>query len=201
MQHLNPKSVWLFFFQYLGVFFLIYFFFLSWVVSLVLSVFSDSLGGIIGLGFVNIIIWILISYGFAKLSYKYWKYELGEDAIKIEKGVLWKKYVSIPYERIQNIDIYRGILDRLLGLSDVQIQTTGNSGQRKAGFSSEGRLPGLDPETAEQLRDDLVKRSRGASMVCKHIPCYSLFLTLLSLIISPSLNSIIRSATLAYSFS
>ena len=79
--------------------------------------------------------------------------------------MIWKKYVTIPYERIQNVDIHRGLIARLLGLSDLNIQTAGAStmvyrGRGGGGFGAEGRLPGISCEIAEQLRDELVKRSR-----------------------------------------
>jgi len=81
----------------------------------------------------------------------------------VEKGIIWKRNVSIPYERIQNVDILRGIFARMFGLSDLQIQTAGQSAT--TGFSllssSEGRLPGLDIQTAEKLRDELIKRAKG----------------------------------------
>lgn len=109
-------------------------------------------------------IWIGFSYGWAKLSYNAYKYQLAEDAFKKEHGVIWKKYVSIPYERIQNIDIHRGILARILGLSDLMIQTAGYAGGygRGIGREPEGRLPGLSKEKAEQLRDELIRRAKGA---------------------------------------
>lgn len=91
-------------------------------------------------------------------TYKYWKYQLIDSAIKIEKGIILKKYISIPYDRIQNVDIYRGILAQILGLSDVQIQTAGYSASRRSGHGSEGQLPGLDMVVAENLRDDLINR-------------------------------------------
>lgn len=104
------------------------------------------------------VVWVLLSYIFAKLSYKYWRYQSVGTSIKIEKGVIWKKYISIPYNRIQNVDIYRGVLARLLGLSDVHIQTAGYSMPRRSGFGSEGRLPGLGVAVAEKLRDELIDK-------------------------------------------
>jgi len=83
-----------------------------------------------------------------------------EDALRIEKGIIWKKYVSIPYERIQNVDILRGVFARLLGLSDLQVQTAGASGYSRYGFA-EGRLPGLGISEAEEIRDELIKRAKG----------------------------------------
>jgi uncharacterized membrane protein YdbT with pleckstrin-like domain len=116
------------------------------------------------------LIWFFIivigSYIWARLSYKYYGYELTDSAVKVEYGVIYKRYVSIPYERIQNVDIYRGILDRLLGLSDIQIQTAGYGavgGRGARGWGAEGRLPALDPKRAEELREELIKRAKGAS--------------------------------------
>ena len=72
--------------------------------------------------------------------------------------------MTIPYDRIQNVDIYRGILARLLGLSDLNIQTAGMSAiinrYGVSGGGAEGRLPALSREVAEQLRDELIQRAR-----------------------------------------
>jgi membrane protein YdbS with pleckstrin-like domain len=105
--------------------------------------------------------YLAFCYFWAGLSYRFWQYELTENALRIEKGVIFKKYISIPYERIQNVDIYRGILARLLGLSDLQVQTAGYSGYGKHGMMTEGRLPGLDTKVAEELRDKLVGKIKG----------------------------------------
>lgn len=108
----------------------------------------------------------ILGYIWAKLSYRFYKYELVEDGFRKESGVIWKKYVTIPYERIQNVDIYRGILARMLGLSDLQIQTAGMSATvGRYGFGgagAEGRLPGVSQQDAEKLRDGLIKRARGS---------------------------------------
>ncbi|MCK4858976.1 MAG: PH domain-containing protein, partial [Candidatus Omnitrophica bacterium] len=93
---------------------------------------------------------------------RFWLYDITKDAYKMEQGVIWKRYVSIPYERIQNVDIHRGVIARLLGLSELRIQTAGFGGaQGKWGGFSEGRLPGIDKEKAEQLRDELISKVKG----------------------------------------
>ncbi len=99
------------------------------------------------------IFFIFISFLWAKLSYHYYKYELTDSGFRKERGVITKKYTTIPYDRIQNVDIYRGILSRILGLSTLQIQTAGTG----AVGTAEGTLPGLSIEIAEELREDLIK--------------------------------------------
>ena len=111
------------------------------------------------LGFIFLVI---ISFIWSRLMYKYYLYEVRDDGFRKEQGVISKKYTTIPYERIQNDDIYRGLMARILGLSDLHIQTAGASVSfSKYGAGSEGRLQGLSPEVAEQLRDELIRRAKG----------------------------------------
>ena len=126
----------------------------------------------IQIGFVFIATWfwgivlLLFSalFAWAKLSYHFYRYELTEDGFQKELGVIWKKYVTIPYDRIQNVDIHRGIIARLLGLSDLNIQTAGSAAQiyrnSTFGLGAEGRLPGLSKKDAERLRDELISRAK-----------------------------------------
>ncbi|MEP7103301.1 MAG: PH domain-containing protein [Candidatus Dojkabacteria bacterium] len=172
MKKLHPNSIWLFFIQNLvGCFFASFFlaiFSLSWTIGL----FEDSStknGIVVTMLLICSIVFILIvilSYVFAVLSYNNYKYELKEDGFYKESGVITKKYVTIPYERIQNIDIYRGILARILGLSDLQIQTAGMSAvytnKGAYGVNAEGRLPGLSEQDAKEIRDELIKRAKGS---------------------------------------
>ncbi len=165
MQKLDPKVVWIFFFQFFGMGLIVFIFAGIYIGGSLAKI--AGIGGFWGWLLFVFILYIVFCYIWAKLTYRFWGYQLTEDAVKIEKGVIWKKYISIPYERIQNIDIYRGILARILGLSDLQIQTAGlsavNYGRRGiGGAGAEGRLPGLDKTKADELREEFVKRAKGA---------------------------------------
>ena len=162
MEKLHPRAIWIFFFRFLGVgLFLVIF--LGWFLGKAAEIITEGLPSLWWI-FVFFLVWLGGSYLWAKLSYNAYKYQLTEDAFKKEQGVIWKKYVSVPYERIQNVDIHRGILARILGLSDLMIQTAGYSGgygRRGIGHEPEGRLPGVSRERAEQLREELIQRSKG----------------------------------------
>lgn len=168
MKQLNPKAVWLFFWTYffgLLVPALIFSFYFSAVTSIVadrkqeVADFSSLISLLGYKPYVILAALLMFCFIWAKLSYRFYKYELTDLGFKKEHGVIWKKYVTIPYERIQNVDIYRGVIARILGLSDLHIQTAGMSASR--GVSSEGRLPGLSIADAEQLRDELVRRAKN----------------------------------------
>jgi membrane protein YdbS with pleckstrin-like domain len=100
------------------------------------------------------VFFVVIIFIWSRLYYNSYKFEISKKGLKIEKGVIWKHYITIPYDRIQNVDILRGAFDRLLGLSDLQVQTAGYSGA----VLTEGRLQGLLPGDAEKLRDELVDK-------------------------------------------
>ena len=61
-----------------------------------------------------IILIIVIIEIIANMAYNRWFYEFTKDGLKIERGIIWKKYSNIPYERIQNVDVTRGIIARML---------------------------------------------------------------------------------------
>lgn len=121
---------------------------------------SVETGIIIGIAILGgyLLFTLLFSYVWARLSYKYYKYELTNDEFRKEHGVIWKRYVSIPISRVQNVDIMRGIVARALGLSDIQIHTAGVGGQARG----EGRLPGLSRIDAEAFREELLKKVKKA---------------------------------------
>ena len=95
---------------------------------------------------------------YSRLAYKNWKYELTSHEIKLERGIIWKRYSAIPFERVQNIDIQRGILARMLGFSTLNIQTAGYHMPARGGGVSEGYIPAVSVKDAEEIRDFLIKK-------------------------------------------
>lgn len=168
MKQLDPKAVWQFFIQQswtIFVFGSVFVIFATTVTSLATG--QSNSGGslrLLAVPAISILIVVgalVIGYIWARLTYYYYKYELTPNGFKKEYGVIYKKYVTIPYEKIQNVDINRSLLARLLGLSDLQIQTAGMSvSMNRFGGLAEGRLPGLSVQEAETLRDELINRSK-----------------------------------------
>ena len=176
MKQLDPKAVWIFFANYLFSIFFAVIIIVWTLVFIFIQSFRAVITGQANLPWIILFLfnywWLtlvllaviltVLIYAWSYLSWHFYRYELREDGFRKEHGVIWKKYVTIPYERIQNVDIYRGILARILKLSDLHIQTAGMSiGSGSYGGLSEGRLPGLSVQVAEQLRDELIKRARG----------------------------------------
>lgn len=103
----------------------------------------------------GIIVILLLILGYTILWVKLFRYEIAPDEFKKEYGVISKSYTSIPYQRIQNVDIKRSLLQRILGISTLKIQTAGSELRRSEGF-----VPGIDKQVAEEVREEILSKSR-----------------------------------------
>ncbi|CAK7026907.1 MAG: hypothetical protein PEGG_01115 [Paraeggerthella hongkongensis] len=81
-----------------------------------------------------------------------WRYELSDDYLDIAKGIVWRKRYIIPFIRVQNTDTRQGPILRAFGLASVTVATA----------AGEHEIPGLDADTAEQLRDKAAELARLA---------------------------------------
>ena len=99
---------------------------------------TDPIIGVLGgllfsgaFGLVAAIFWILA----ALLVIPYYnslRYEIHEDEVIVHVGVITKSVKHVPYRTVTNVQVNRGILDRLFGLGTLNIQTAGMSGQTGA---------------------------------------------------------------------
>jgi membrane protein YdbS with pleckstrin-like domain len=119
---------------------------------------SGAIAALIVTLIVYILIIILVGEIYTRMSYNRWFYDFTDTNLKVERGIIWKKYSNIPYDRVQNVDIQRGILARLFGFSSVMIQTAGFSYTPNRGSWAEGYIPAVDMNEAEKIRDFLMKK-------------------------------------------
>jgi membrane protein YdbS with pleckstrin-like domain len=73
-----------------------------------------------------------------------------KDDLLIRKGVLIRRMMLVPYGRLQFLDVQAGPLERMLGLASLKLTTAAGAGN--------AALPGLAPEEAARLRDQLSAR-------------------------------------------
>jgi len=117
---------------------------------------------ILGIVFYLVLV-IIIAEIYARMAYKRWKYEFTPTSLNLERGIIWKRYSNVPYERVQNVEVHRGILARIFGFSTVDIQTAGfHGGYGRRGMPrSEGHLPAVSIQAAEKIREFLMKKITG----------------------------------------
>ena len=168
MEHLHKGAKWVFRIRgYFGAFF--FMIFLSWFVFPIVGLLAGVMFGVdssavvaaVVIGFVvYIVAIIIIAEIYSRMAYNRWLYEFTPHNLKLERGIIWKRYSNVPYERVQNVDIQRGILARMLGFSTIDIQTAGfHGGYGRRGMpGSEGHIPAVSVEGAEKIREFLMKK-------------------------------------------
>ena len=112
-------------------------------------------GVALGIFFIVLGVALLVTW----LVYKNYAFALGDDALKIKKGVFNKEETAIPYRQIQNVDLERDLSFQMLGLSRLVILTAGEEEEKSGEDESEGILPALDKDLAEWLQAELLKRA------------------------------------------
>jgi len=94
--------------------------------------------------------------------YLYWsrfEFRVGETEIRIDSGIFSRTHRSIPFDRIQDVDITQGPVARLLGLARVRFETGASAGKE------EGVLHAIALERAQALRELVRARRSGAAAV------------------------------------
>ena len=85
-----------------------------------------------------------------RLHYARWRWELTDEGLELSHGVVLRVESAIPTFRVQQIDVRQGPLERAFGLVKPAITT--------ASSASDGTLPGIEAERAEEIRRLLLGR-------------------------------------------
>ena len=75
-------------------------------------------------------------------------YALGEDRLRVVRGILFHSDTIVPFGRVQHIDVDRGPIERYYGLATLQLYTAGSHGDVVS-------LPGLAHEDALAMRETI----------------------------------------------
>lgn len=93
------------------------------------------------------LVFLVISY----LQYLKFTFYIKGDNFVIEKGVLSQEKVNVPFARIQTVNTSQNLIQRMLGVVGLKIDTAGS-------IQNEIQIPALTKEHAQQLREYLMER-------------------------------------------
>jgi membrane protein YdbS with pleckstrin-like domain len=91
---------------------------------------------------------VVLSATVPYLRYRRWRYEIRERDLFLSRGSWFYVLTLIPFDRIQYVETQQGPLDLAFGLMQLVVYTA-------AGKAA--RIPGLAPDEAEALREELSK--------------------------------------------
>ncbi len=92
--------------------------------------------------------------GWHTAYYNRFEYRVTDDTIDITSGVVSRRSREIPLDRVQNVDVRENVVQRALGIAQVNLETAG-------GDATEADLRYLGAAEARQLQEDLRRRKRG----------------------------------------
>jgi len=101
---------------------------------------------------------IIFSGVLAYYQYRNFTFSISSDEVIIHKGVFYKERVAVPFERIQSIQITEHIVQRILGLVALRVDTAGSK-------SSELEIPALSRQLAEILKNQIYSHKAAQNII------------------------------------
>jgi membrane protein YdbS with pleckstrin-like domain len=86
-----------------------------------------------------------------RLRYRVHRWEVTDEAVYTQTGWLTRTWTLVPISRIQTVDVTRGVLQQLFGLSTVAVLTASSQGTV--------RIWHLEADVAQRVADDLAHRA------------------------------------------
>ncbi len=90
-----------------------------------------------------------IGWWWTALVWRAWRFEVGAIALHLRHGVMTRRASTIPYQRVQHIDLEAGPIERRLHLTTLVLRT--------ASASSDSTVPGIDASEAEMVRQRILE--------------------------------------------
>ena len=105
--------------------------------------------GLEGLGIVIALIFLIISY----LQYRRFFFYVVDDKFIIEKGLISRDKITIPFDRIQTVNLNQNLIQQLFSVVALKIDTAGSS-------EKELEIPALENTYARQLQKFLMEKKQ-----------------------------------------
>ena len=112
-------------------------------------------------------LWAIVAVvwaGWLGLKYLEWNFThfvVTDDRVIYRTGVIAKRGVEIPMERINNINFHQGIWERIIGAGDLDIESAGRDGQSH--FYDVWHPDGVQQELYRQMEVNAKKRARWSN--------------------------------------
>ena len=162
-QHLGRKAFYLLLSKKTNIslaLFLVAFIFLGSKTSLSKYVPAEIISYIVIGAFLLALAVFIIGFLATLLQYKNTTFRLAEFALQINRGVMNKTEVSIPYKQIQDVVINRSLSQQAMGLSSLVMMVAGH----KAGDEhevTEVRIEPIEKLLAEEFSAAMQKKIAG----------------------------------------
>jgi membrane protein YdbS with pleckstrin-like domain len=86
-----------------------------------------------------------------RIKHRVYRWEVTDEAVFTRTGWLTRTWTLVPISRIQTVDVTRGVLQQLFGLSTVAVMTASSQGTVHVWH--------LETDVAQRVADDLAHRA------------------------------------------
>lgn len=93
---------------------------------------------------------MLVGLRMDRIRYEYSSYLVGERQIEVRRGAMFRTELTIPYHRVQHVDVSAGPLEQLFGLRSLTLVT--------AASTISGAIAGIEPDEADRVRTVVLAR-------------------------------------------
>ncbi|WP_225755106.1 PH domain-containing protein [Actinotalea sp. Marseille-Q4924] len=97
---------------------------------------------------------LLAGVGYSALAWRMTRYAIGDEAVHLRQGVLFRQHRAARLDRIQAIDVVQPLLARIMGLAELKVEVAGGSDSGVA-------LSFLRESEAQELRAEILARAAG----------------------------------------
>lgn len=104
--------------------------------------------------FSALILFLIFTVIFEILGFKKRKYAVREKDISYKNGLLYKSLTTVPFNRIQHVEIDQGPISRFFGLATLSVFTAGDS-------SDDLKIKGLLKEQSLQIKEFITNKIDG----------------------------------------
>lgn len=102
------------------------------------------------------IVFGLFAFAYEVAHYRHFSYEVTGDTLDITAGVFFRREREIPLGRVQNVDIERDLIARILQIAVVSIETAG-------GGETEAQLRYVGVPEARRVQEEIRTRKRSTT--------------------------------------
>jgi uncharacterized protein len=97
-----------------------------------------------------LVLLVLLASVVPDLRWRRWRYEIRDDEVDLQRGIVWVTRTLVPLARIQHVDTQSGPLQRRFGLATVVFYTAAGANQ----------IPELSTPVAAEARDRIAELTR-----------------------------------------
>jgi len=120
--------------------------------------------GLLG-SFALMVLGAALAFFLGVIDYFSYSYILDDHDLRVRRGIIHIEESAIPYHGIEDVSVERPLLYRILGVSTLVIYTAATTAVEAGSDQAEGRLPALPKKLADEIREEIMRRSNIQEVV------------------------------------